>query len=310
MAPAWGSLCFWRPSAPSLSEGEVDMRMNSSTRRWCAAALLSLSSAVWAQDCNDLGQRSQPVDPVAQGGRMYDNWWVTCGLPEPQGQHPAYPSVGKQSGATTWRCKECHGWDYRGKDGAYAKGSHFTGIAGISGSVGRDLSDIVVVLQDANHGFGKVMSEANLRLLARFVSQGQGTGASGINPLTKKVAGGTRVGKAIFQRNCIACHGSTGRALNFSDKLDEPEFIGTIARDNPWELLHKIRNGQPGGVMDERRINAPSGEAAGSGTGGMHGRGSMGRHMIQGQAMPSMRGILSVKQMNDLAAYLQTLPAR
>ncbi|MDP2935449.1 MAG: hypothetical protein Q8O86_03045, partial [Dehalococcoidia bacterium] len=29
----------------------------------------------------------------------------------------------------------------------------------------------------------------------------------------------------------------------------EPEFVGTIAVDNPWELLHKVRSGQPGAAM-------------------------------------------------------------
>jgi thiosulfate dehydrogenase len=33
--------------------------------------------------------------------------------------------------------------------------------------------------------------------------------------------------------------------LNFgSDK--EPEYVGTIAKENPQEFLHKIRMGQPG----------------------------------------------------------------
>jgi len=32
-----------------------------------------------------------------------------------------------------------------------------------------------------------------------------------------------------------------------SDK--KPEFVGTLAVENPWEGLHKIRNGQPGSPM-------------------------------------------------------------
>ena len=41
------------------------------------------------------------------------------------------------------------------------------------------------------------------------------------------------------------CHGPDGTDLNFgSDK--EPEFVGTVAVDNPQEFLHKVRVGQPG----------------------------------------------------------------
>ena len=36
----------------------------------------------------------------------------------------------------TWRCKECHGWDYRGAPGAYSIGSDFTGIMDV-----RDMVD-------------------------------------------------------------------------------------------------------------------------------------------------------------------------
>jgi hypothetical protein len=68
---------------------------------------------------------------ITQGGRLYDKWWNVLYLPEPDDTHPAYTADGTKSGSTTWRCKECHGWDYRGTDGAYAKGSHFSGIVGM-----------------------------------------------------------------------------------------------------------------------------------------------------------------------------------
>ena len=64
---------------------------------------------------------------------------------EPKGTHPAYPKAGKQKDSTTWRCKECHGWDYKGLDGAYAKGSHFSGTKGV-----RGVADIDRVLEIAH----------------------------------------------------------------------------------------------------------------------------------------------------------------
>jgi thiosulfate dehydrogenase len=44
---------------------------------------------------------------------------------------------------------------------------------------------------------------------------------------------------------CAACHGPDGKKLNFG-KPDDPEYIGTVANENPWEVAHKIRVGQPG----------------------------------------------------------------
>ncbi|MHC5005427.1 MAG: hypothetical protein ACYTJ0_20185, partial [Planctomycetota bacterium] len=64
-----------------------------------------------------------------RGGLMYDKWWTVAGVAEPVGTHPLYPVDGPQTGSSTFRCKECHGWDYKGADGAYGKGSsHYTGI--------------------------------------------------------------------------------------------------------------------------------------------------------------------------------------
>jgi thiosulfate dehydrogenase len=71
---------------------------------------------------------------AVRGGKLYDRWWVVNGVPEPTGDHPLYPNNGQQSGSVTYRCKECHGWDYKGLDGAYGSGSHFTGILGVFGT--------------------------------------------------------------------------------------------------------------------------------------------------------------------------------
>ena len=54
---------------------------------------------------------------VAQGGLLYDKWHSVLEVTT-EGTHPSYPAEGKNSGESSWRCKECHGWDYRGKDGA------------------------------------------------------------------------------------------------------------------------------------------------------------------------------------------------
>ena len=65
------------------------------------------------------------------------------------------------------------------------------------------------------------------------------------NLATKKARGDVRRGAAFFQTICAVCHGFDGKTMNFGDEK-EPEYVGTVARKNPWEALHKIRFGQPG----------------------------------------------------------------
>lgn len=36
--------------------------------------------------------------------------------------------------------------------------------------------------------------------------------------------------------------------MNFGSS-DKPEYLGTLAADNPWEAAHKIRFGQPATEM-------------------------------------------------------------
>jgi thiosulfate dehydrogenase len=78
----------------------------------------------------------------------------------------------------------------------------------------------------------------------------------------------------MYANTCAACHGEDGKALNFGD-ADEPEYIGTLALDNPWEFVHKAAFGQPG------------------------------------EPMPSAIGLgWSLEQLAGLIAYAQSLPAR
>ena len=123
----------------------------------------ALSGAVLADGDEDYNHKPEAQDfihgapevpseawTLAAGGRIYDNWWSALDRDEPEGTNPAYP-IGvntEQTGEGTWRCKECHGWDYRGKDGAYAKGAHATGIKGIQGAAGKDAAEVAALLRD------------------------------------------------------------------------------------------------------------------------------------------------------------------
>ena len=90
------------------------------------------------------------------GGLLYDKWAKVRNL-ETTGNHPLYPALGKKKGGDTFRCKECHGWDYIGKDGRYSKGSHYTGIKGLYDSRTKSPEELYSALTDtdAKHNFSK-----------------------------------------------------------------------------------------------------------------------------------------------------------
>jgi len=198
--------------------------------------------------------QSNPHNPsaawtLALGGRLYDNWAKVLDKSAPKSTHPLYPKAGKKSGSATWRCKECHGWDTNGAKGAYAKGSHFTGIKGLRAMRGTPPETIARTLRASNHRYTKAMiPNAALKRLAEYVSAGQVETERYIDYTNGKALGDAARGKAFFQNVCAVCHGFDGRALNFHDKGD-PEFVGTVARKAPWELMHKLINGQPGARM-------------------------------------------------------------
>ncbi len=165
---------------------------------------------------------------------------------KPETSHPAYPAEGKKKGATTWRCKECHGWDYMGAAGAYSKGSHHTGIKGVRAVAGKDQTKIHEILMDKTHGFTEEMlSHSAMDKLSLFLSRGQIDMGRYIDRKSGVARGNPRRGAAAFQTICAVCHGFDGKEINFKDE-QKPEFIGTVCGKNPWEALHKIRFGQPG----------------------------------------------------------------
>lgn len=184
---------------------------------------------------------------LARGGILYDNWAEELGVTVDT-THPSYPAEGGKKGAVTWRCKECHGWDYKGKAGAYSKGSHYTGIAGIRAFANQDPARVARVIRDETHALDGKLPDDAIEALSLFVAYGQVDTDLYIDRHTKKSIGDPASGGRIFLTTCTKCHGADGRDINFKDDK-EPEYVGTVANENPWETLHKIRWGHPGSQM-------------------------------------------------------------
>lgn len=207
------------------------------------AAMLATLGAVAAQ--------AQEVDSaIARGGRLYDKWFTENKAEKPTADHAAYPHKGGQYGKdVSWRCKECHGWDYNGKDGAYAKGGHATGIKGIRAAAGKDVAAIVAILRDKTHGYSdKQLNEKDANDLALFVSKGQIDMSKYVD--NGKPKGDGAKGAAYFNTICAGCHGVDGK------KVPNSPSLGSVA-SNGWEMLHKVMNGQPGESMPALRALDP-----------------------------------------------------
>ena len=218
---------------------------------------------------------------LAWGGRLYDEWWSLADgtmdpmPPETATTHPLWPATNTSKiGATTWRCKSCHGWDYRGVDGIYGRpdSSYYTlikGIIPIEGG-GQPLlttpEEIYLFLHDGlvdttAHGLGALVADdMAFYALTKFVVtiQAEATLARApsnfIDDATKLTTGIEASGMEFYamaaaDAGCVDCHGPEGKLVDFADgdPLVLPNvFVDTLARENPWEALHKIRFGQPG----------------------------------------------------------------
>jgi len=231
------------------------------------------------QDYIDLLAYSQSlpaVSPiVSEGGKLFDNWIKQSGATDMTENQPlwATQTTNTRTGNDTWRCKECHGWDYLGVDGRYGSGSHQTGFPGIFAAKDKTAEELLTALKGENHDFSSYLGDSQLNALVAFIQQLQD-----LKPYInddKTVNGNAENGKILFEASCATCHGTDGMLLDFDDSEDKI-FVGTLAVDNPWEVFNKVAYGQPG------NDNMPSGVNLG----------------------------WSWQEIVDLLAYLGTLPTK
>ena len=124
---------------------------------------------------------------IAMGGQLYDHWIEEKNAAVPPSNNPlwALQTTNTRTGADTWRCKECHGWDYKGADGAYGpSSSHYTGFGGIFTAAmdpQTTEADLITFLTDGwflsltqstVHNFGGLLTATEIQALAKFIKMG------------------------------------------------------------------------------------------------------------------------------------------
>lgn len=217
-------------------------------------AVLSCAAAAFMVVAMPVSKASaEDASSIARGGLLYDKWFKVIGAKKPEPTHKLWPASNtKKSGNVTWRCKSCHGWDLKGKDGAYAKGSYLTGIKGLEGMANADPAKIVAIIKDADHGMAGMMADQDYMDLANFVSKGQFDMRDYIDYATKAVKGDAAQGAAIYNTVCAKCHGEDGTLPK-----EMEETVGELSSGNPWEIMQKIMNGQPAETMPAMRAFGP-----------------------------------------------------
>ena len=185
-----------------------------------------------------------------RGGLLYDKWWKVNGGTEPTTDFPVWASqnTNARTGSDTWRCKECHGWDYVGKDGRYSSGSHFTGFDGVWDQRNEQENNIFDSIKGmgTNHDLSSVLSDDDIADLTKFILDGLFDMSMYID--NGIATGNANNGQGLYDTNCASCHGLDGNTMDFSSS-DGVQGIGWLALDNPQESLHKIRFGHPGSAM-------------------------------------------------------------
>jgi len=189
------------------------------------------------------------------GAQLYDKWYAVLGVEAPLGEMPIWSrqSTNSRSGPDTWRCSECHGWDYKGNTGAYASGSHYTGFPSlIITTQNMTEADIVGHLKgdkDPAHNFSKYLDDNSMQQLAVFLKNGLIDDSQYIDSTSLKVIGGDlEHGKELFQSTCAECHGEDGKKIIFrTEGIDE--YLGSVANRDPYRFLHRTRFGVAGTEM-------------------------------------------------------------
>jgi len=232
------------------------------------------------QHLDDLVPELAIKNDFLRGGLLYDKWWtprngsIRTAPPVTSVVHLAWPkSINSDIDSTsTWRCAICHGWDYIGAEGVYSDPNtlNFSGISGIvqaSPNSPAKLIDPGLIYEFIHsgqtasgipHQFGLYISVADIYALTRFITTIQNQALNNLSPssvielASKKVIGNQSKGfvqyhNLIENGGCDeTCHGSDGQLINLKSLYGIDLF--TLANNDPWQVLHKIRFGQPGSV--------------------------------------------------------------
>lgn len=215
---------------------------------WTFVLIVIAGLVVGYQTGQVRAQTPVPTEDVVWGAWLYDDWSEVKGVALPPGSHPiwARQSTNTLSGAETWRCVTCHGWDYQGKDGAWGSGANYTGFPGIYAARTLPAATLIRILNgnpDPEHDFSPYLSAAEIQALVTFIREGVVDERDYIDLVSRKVIrGDVAHGQALYTQTCAACHGPDGRKITFRYQGMQVS-LASLAVQDPWRFLHRTRFG-------------------------------------------------------------------
>lgn len=197
------------------------------------AAILAVSTTVgMATSATAQSAAKTEQGQIAYGGQLYDYWYKITTGDVPKGTHPSMPESGSK-GKKSWRCIECHGYDFQGANG----------IKGVLGAAGKDPAAITAILKDDTHKYTDGMfTAADFNALSLFISKGVSDLSANVKD--GQVSGGDAAkGAAVFETVCSVCHGADGK------KITDMPPLGQVVNQLPLRSMHRIRYSTPGAAM-------------------------------------------------------------
>lgn len=224
-------------------------------KRLLSATVFSLVLILIGTSIAFAGSMQDSRTDLVIGAQLYDKWYAVLGVPAPEGNMPIWSrqSTNTRSGAETWRCAECHGWDYKGVTGAYASGSHQTGFPSLILTTAtmeeEEIIDHLRGEKDQAHDFSAYLDENAMKQLAVFLKEGLIDDAEYIDSTSLKVINGNpEHGNDLYTSTCAECHGEDGTEIVFrTEGVDET--LADVANRDPFRFLHRTRFGVAGTNM-------------------------------------------------------------
>lgn len=220
--------------------------MNFDRRTWAALGLVFISFfGLMSASAN---QETEEENALKRGALLYQFWDQVLRVDLVGNINPLWQQqeFSDQPGPFTWRCVSCHGWDYLGADGEFGPGAEtytgFPGLLGVSEMSAEELAAWLDGSENPAHDFSDFLTVAAQNDLIYFLQEGLVDFSRYAEIESFEEMGSSLNGEELYKAACRECHGADGARVNFGT-ADNLSFLGNLAENSPWHMVHVIRFG-------------------------------------------------------------------
>jgi len=215
-----------------------------------AAGLILVLTVIASIPIRTAYSQTEPIGDLTRGGRLYASWDNLAPGTLPENAQPLWPENigGEFPPRYTWRCVNCHGWDYSGSQSrSFLAATRAMEYPNLFSMVAKPEEEILAYLDGSlnpDHDFSAYLTEQDLRDLSTFLTKGLTLPELIADWETFQVWGTVEIGEQNYQQHCASCHGLEGEKLNLNT-TESPVFLGDLSWSNPWRVAHQMRFGHP-----------------------------------------------------------------